>query len=143
MRGRAAGVVAHDLVPIGLVEEPLIVELRRVLDLVLRPVDEDLLLVDTHRLDDACREHHLLAEDPRPGVDDDEPVHLHVARPLVDLADAAVRRLDLEADEVGCAPRGLAPRCDLQARHADPLSWIPIAYPGSPGPNIGATRRPF
>src|SRR5512132_2218200 len=95
----AAAVVAADLVAVVLVVVPLLVELRRVLDLVLGAVDEDRLRVRVDVPDHAGREQHLLAEDPRTGVDDDEAA-ADVVRRLVNLADVAVGCLDLETGQV-------------------------------------------
>src|SRR4029078_5780383 len=55
------------------------------------------LVVDA--LDDARGQHDLLAEDPRPGVDDEER-RAHLVRRVVDLSDRAVGRLDSVADDV-------------------------------------------
>src|SRR4030095_5712704 len=77
----------------------LLVELRRVLDLVLRACDEDGLRVRIDVADHAGRQHDLLAEAPRARVDDDEAAAGFVGG-LVDLADAAVGRLDLETGQV-------------------------------------------
>src|SRR5947208_16427533 len=96
---RFAAVVAAELVAIRLVVEPLLVELRRVLDLVLRAVDEDRLSIRVDVTNQAGRDHQLLAEDPGTRVDDDEATADLPGR-LVDLADLAVGRLDLEAGEI-------------------------------------------
>src|SRR5512132_3311366 len=109
----AAAVVAADLVAVVLVVVPLLVELRRVLDLVLGAVDEDRLRVRVDVPDHAGREQHLLAEDPRTGVDDDEAA-ADVVRRLVNLADVAVGGLDLETGqiEVGRRLDGERPHLD-------------------------------
>src|SRR4029079_15837993 len=78
---------------------PLLVELRRVLDLVLRAVHEDRLGVRVDVPEHAGREHYLLAEDPHAGIDDDEAAAGLVGR-FVHLADAAVGGLDLEAGQI-------------------------------------------
>src|SRR5881275_154235 len=96
---RAAAVVAAELVAVRLVVVPRLVELRRVLDLVLRAVDEDRLRIRVDVTNQAGRDHQLLAEDPGTGVDDDEAAADLPGR-LVDLADLTVGRLDLEAGEV-------------------------------------------
>src|SRR5688572_24704180 len=65
---RAAGaVVAGHVVAVPIVHPHALVELRRVLDLILRAVDVDALLVRVDPVDRARREDDLLAEDPRPG----------------------------------------------------------------------------
>src|SRR5919199_6472056 len=77
----------------------LLVELRRVLDLVLRQVDEDRLRVGIELANEPCRKHHFLAEDPRTRIDHNEAPTRLVGR-LVDLADAAVACLDAEARQI-------------------------------------------
>src|SRR5215207_7791687 len=72
--GVAAAVVAAELGPVGRVAVAILVELGGVLDLVLRSVDEHRLRVQVDIADHAGRQHHLLAENPRTGVND------HVAR---------------------------------------------------------------
>src|SRR5436309_11481882 len=86
-------VVARELAPVRLVAIATLVELGRVLDLVLRPADVDLAVVVVDAVDHTGRQHDLLAEDPRSGVDDDV-ARADVVRGLVDLADRAVDRLD-------------------------------------------------
>src|SRR4029079_2794833 len=56
---------------IALVADHAVVELGRVLDLVLRPVDEDLFVIVVDAHDHTGGKHDLLAEDPRAGVDDE------------------------------------------------------------------------
>jgi hypothetical protein len=76
---------------------------RRLLDLILRAVDPNLLYVVIDALDHTGGQHHLLAEDPRAGVDDDVALP-HVVARLVDLADRAVDGFDLMTGEI--APGG-------------------------------------
>src|SRR5262249_7617290 len=95
----ALAVVAAELMAGGGVFHARLVELRRVLDLVLRAVHVHPLVVRIDAIDDAGREHHLLAEDPRSGVDDDR-ARPGLGRRAVDLADGAVDGLDLVADDV-------------------------------------------
>src|SRR5687768_12620306 len=107
-RGAATAVVRAEAVVVRLVGQVRVaIELGRVLDLVLRPVDVHRLAVEVDAVDDAGRDQHLLAEDPRPGVDD-EQVPTSLVRGLVDLADAPVRRLDVEADEIAADDARLA-----------------------------------
>src|SRR5687767_11368578 len=73
---------------------PRLVELGRVLDLILCPVDEHATILEVHPVDHAGRQHDLLAEDPRAGVDDDVTATVLGGR-LVNAADPAVERLDL------------------------------------------------
>src|SRR3954453_845370 len=68
----ARAVVAAELVAVVLVAVPLVVELRRVLGLILRAVDEPRFGTETKVTKGSRREYHLLAEDPRARVDDDE-----------------------------------------------------------------------
>src|SRR4029079_2785550 len=95
----SAAVVAAELLAVRGIAVPLLVELRRVLDLVLRAVHEDLLGVRVDVPEHAGREHYLLAEDPHAGIDDDEAAAGLVGR-FVHLADAAVGGLDLEAGQI-------------------------------------------
>src|SRR5215213_8149617 len=90
-----ASVVAAEVRPIVLAQVRVLVELRRVLDLVLRPVDVHLLVGGVDPVDHTGREHDLLAEDPRAGVDNDV-ARADVVGRLVDLPDASVGRLDAE-----------------------------------------------
>src|SRR5687768_4210075 len=113
-RSGGSVVVAADLVAVGLVAVPRLVELGRALDLVLRPLDEDRLRVEVDPLDDVGRQHDLLAEDPRAGVDDDVATR-RVVRRLVDLPDAAVDRLDAEAGEIEPA-----------AHVGTERAWVPV-----------------
>ena len=85
------------------VVEPRLVELRRVLDLVLRQVDEDLLLDLVDPVDQPDREHDLLPEDPGAGVHD-EGVRAKLVRPLVDHPDLAIHGLDVVAGQVDVSP---------------------------------------
>src|SRR5919108_5870166 len=97
---RAAGaVVAADLSAVAFVRVAVLVELRSILDLLLRARDEDGLAVEIHVLDDAGRKHHFLPEDPGPRIDDKE-ASSDVVRGLVDLADTAVECFDGEARQV-------------------------------------------
>src|SRR4051794_9422813 len=111
----ARAVVAAELVAVVLVAVPLVVELRRVLDLILRAVHEHRLGIEIEVTNDSGWEHHLLAEDPRARIDDDEAAAGLVGR-LVDLADAAVECLDLETGQVDGRSRA-AERPDLSDRH--------------------------
>src|SRR6266576_5005475 len=94
-----ATVVVAELVAIALVPVPLLVELGRVLDLLLRQSDEEGLGVRIDVADHARRNHHFLAEDPRARVDDDEAAAGLVGR-FVHLADVTVTSLDLEPCQV-------------------------------------------
>src|SRR5215216_3167447 len=133
----AATVVAAELGPVRVVPIGLLVELRRVLDLVLREPDEDRLGVGIDPLDHACRQHDLLPEDPRAGVDDDVAAADLVGR-LIDLPDPAVGRFDGVTGEVGRAPRLLAVRPDFCRSH--PASsrrlqaWATPIHPTQTGP---------
>src|SRR5215213_751795 len=93
---RVAVVVRAELRAVPLLLVRVLVELGRVLDLVLASVDDNRLRIEVDALDHRGREHDLLAEDPRAGVDDDV-ARADVVGRLVDLADPAVGRLDLEA----------------------------------------------
>src|SRR4029079_6695568 len=64
-------VVRAELSPILLVTDKRVLELGCVLDLVLCPFDEDLLVIVGDALNDARRKHDLLPEDPRAGIDDE------------------------------------------------------------------------
>src|SRR5829696_2941810 len=138
--GRVA-VVGADVGAVRLVGVPVLVELRRVLDLVLRAVDEDLPRVEIDVLDHTCRQQDLLAEDPRAGVDDDER-RAGVVRRLVHLPDRPVDRLDLEARQVALCPRGLAIRPDVAGRHIENLlsSWCLRPRREAPNPNVARDR---
>src|SRR5262245_19072814 len=70
----AMTVVLAERIPVRLAAIHLLVELGCVHDLVLRQADEDRLCVELDVANHAGREHHLLAEDPRAGVDDDVTV---------------------------------------------------------------------
>ncbi len=72
------------------------------LDLVLRHVDEDLLLVAIDALDDTGGNHAFLPEDPEAGVDDEAAGRLLV-RGFVDLSDVSVDRFDVEPGDIGRA----------------------------------------
>src|SRR5947208_9832266 len=143
---RFAAVVAAELVAIRLVVEPLLVELRRVLDLVLRAVDEDRLRIRVDVTNQAGRDHQLLAEDPGTGVDDDEAAADLLGR-LVDLAHLTVGRLDLEAGEVDVRRCFAREGPHLEDRHyCTPLRLARLveftvrtqfAYPWSSAPKQG------
>src|SRR3954468_8657027 len=62
-------VVAGDRVAVGRILAQPRVEVRRALDLVLGAVDLERLVVDVDRRHEAGRKEHGLAEDRRPGVD--------------------------------------------------------------------------
>src|SRR5215218_4494555 len=94
--GDPAPVVRAELVAVLGVLEVRLVELRGVLDLVLRAVDEHRLGVVVDAVDEAGRNQDLLAEDPGAGIDDEEAT-AHLGRRLVHLADLPVAGLDLEA----------------------------------------------
>src|SRR4029077_2950480 len=113
----ALAVVRAELAVVGLVAVRIGIELGSVLDLLLRPVDVDLLVLRIDAVDHACRQHGLLPEDPRAGVDHHEARADVVAR-LVDLADAAVECLDAVPGEVRGAQRLLAVGPDLYRRHS-------------------------
>jgi hypothetical protein len=138
----ACAVVRADLVVVTPVAEVLLpVELRGVLDLLLGEADGDLLLVRVDAHHRARREQDLLAEDPHTRVDHQVGV-VDLVGVLVDLADTAVRRLDLESRQVGAR---LVARIGLVTpyvvRHAKP----PLAvreYRGSPsGIAVGVPRQ--
>src|SRR4051794_25273529 len=115
--GAADGVVRADVPEVAVRRERVFVELGRVLDLVLRAVDEDLLLVAVHLVDHAGRDHDLLAEDPRAGVDDDVRATDLRGRGI-DLADAAVERFDVETDQILDVPLAVGVRPHLWCAHA-------------------------
>src|SRR6188472_4432994 len=92
-------VVRAEARAISLVLEHRVLELRGVLDLVLRAANHDLLRIVVDALDHAGRQLHLLAEDPRPGVDDEAGCS-DLVRRVVDLANRAVGRLDAVPDDV-------------------------------------------
>src|SRR6188472_4225100 len=81
-------VVRAEARAISLVLEHRVLELRGVLDLVLRAANHDLLRIVVDALDHAGRQLHLLAEDPRPGVDDEAGCS-DLVRRVVDLANRA------------------------------------------------------
>src|SRR5918994_4534266 len=115
-RLEAAAVVAAEAVAVLVVLAVQVdVELRSVLDLLLRAVHEDRLGVEIDAVDDAGRQQDLLAEDPRPGVDD-QLAPADFVRRLVDLADAAIHCLNGEADEAGGIDGLLAERPDIGCR---------------------------
>src|SRR5215207_2558368 len=70
----------------------------RVLDLILRQADEDLLVIDVDPLDRPSRDDNLPAEDPRTGVDDDVGA-TGLGRRLIDLPDRAISRLNVTAHQ--------------------------------------------
>src|SRR5439155_18893934 len=125
-----AVVIAAKLVSIGLVAVRALVELGRVLDLVLREVDENRLRVGIEIPDHTGGKHHFLAEDPRPRVDDDEAPARLVGR-FIDLADAAIARLDLESAQVDVRWRRDRERPHLDSRHNHHtfLVGVVFAYP--------------
>src|ERR671922_542713 len=100
----ARAVIATELVSIARVGEPLLVELGRVLDLILGAIDEHRLGVEIDVADHTRRQHHLLAEDPRPCVDDDE-ASTGIVGCAVDLPDAPVESLDGEAGQIALRDR--------------------------------------
>src|SRR5262249_38957167 len=65
-------VVAAELIAVHRVAVLILVELRCVLDLVFHAIHEDGLGIEVDVAKHTCRQQHLLAEDPRPGIDDDE-----------------------------------------------------------------------
>ncbi|CAD5951023.1 protein of unknown function [Streptomyces sp. KY75] len=96
----AAVVLTRRAVEVRVADVLVLVELRGVLDLLLREVDVDLLVVGVDPAHRARREQDVLAEDPYAGVDH-QVRGRDVVGVLVDLADAAVGRLNLVADQVG------------------------------------------
>src|SRR5262245_21962351 len=134
-RLQPAAVVATELVSVCGVGVPALVVLRRVLDLVLRAVDEDGLGVRIDVADRAGGDHHLLAENPRAGVDDDERTADLVAR-FVDLADTTVAGFDLVAGQVVPRPRRFAvhPDAGSGSRHVRLLSSDTRVLTRSAGP---------
>src|SRR5262249_22372826 len=84
--GAASSVVRAELPAVVVVIDERLVELRSVLDLVLRTIDEDRLVLVIHRSEHTDRQHDLLAEDPWAGVDDECPV-TRLERGVVHLAD--------------------------------------------------------
>ena len=66
-----AAVVRADARAVVVAHVGVLVELRSVLDLVLRTIDKDVLVVDIDAIDHSRGEQYLLAEDPRTRVDDD------------------------------------------------------------------------
>src|SRR4051812_14970634 len=66
--------------------------------------------------DDAGGQQHLLAEDPRAGVDHDV-VQVDLVACLVDLPDMTVDRFDPITDEVAAHVRAVAERPDLYDGH--------------------------
>ena len=96
----ASGVVVAETVAVlAVVSVPVPIELGRVLDLVLGPIDVDLTIIGVDALDDARWEHHLATEDPRAGVDDEEAAARLVGG-LIHLADASIGRLDLVTGQI-------------------------------------------
>src|SRR5919108_226095 len=95
----AGPVVLAQATAVGLVLSQRLVELRSVLDLLLRPVDDDLLGRLVHTADHPGGQHDLLAEDPRSGVDDDV-ARTCLVRRVVHLADRPVEGLDLVSADV-------------------------------------------
>src|SRR6188474_758307 len=79
-------VIRTNLRSVTLVVPERVIELRCVLDLVLRAVDEDLLVLVIDVPKHAHRQQHFLAEDPRTGVDNDVSCIRFEGR-IVDLAD--------------------------------------------------------
>jgi len=71
-------------------------------------------------VDHTGREHDLLAEDPRAGVDNDV-ARADVVGRLVDLPDASVGRLDAEAREVDACPLVTPIGPDVGCRHRTSL----------------------
>src|ERR671918_2093050 len=110
------GVVGTQALPIVIVVGEHLVELGRVLDLILRPVDVDLLLGCVDPLDDTCRQHDLAAEDPRPGVDH-EVRRPALIRGLVDPTDIAVNCGNLEAGQINSLG---------EARVGSVLPWLEL-----------------
>src|SRR5262245_16296784 len=133
--GPTRPVVRAEVRAVRVVRCERVVVLGSALDLLLRAVDEDLLLGLFDPADDAGRDHDLLAEDPWPRVDHDVAAADVVGR-LVDLADRAVDRLHPEARHVGVGvhdvraevgPIAVVP--DVQDRHV--LHVSPFGDPRS------------
>src|SRR5204862_287201 len=88
-------------------------------------VDVDPLPFSVDVVDNAGREHHLLAEGPGPRVDHEVCVPARV----VDLSDPAVHGLDVEAGHADPGPRLVAVGPEIHLVHACPLSpLVPSAY---------------
>jgi hypothetical protein len=75
--------------PIALIELGRVV-LGRVLDLILRQGDEDLLVIDVDPPDRPSWDDNLSTEDPRTGVDDDVGA-TGIGRRLIDLPDSTLQ----------------------------------------------------
>jgi len=95
--------------------------------LILRPVDEDLLVVVIDTADHAGGEHHLFAEDPGACVDNDITGADVITR-LVDLADTAVNRLDAVPIQLPCRPRLIPIRPKACRLHPNLLLRVSIPY---------------
>src|SRR5262249_55394940 len=127
-------VVGADLLAVSGIVHARLVELRRALHGVLRPLDVDLLLVGMHPVDDPGREQDLLAEDPRSRLDDDADA-VDALPHLDDVAHRTVERLDRVAVEVDVVPPRLAEAPELNHRHATSFACVPT---GSVTPVVGS-----
>src|SRR5579862_977295 len=101
----------------------VLVELRRVLDLIPCAIHEHGLRAEVDIAHHTGREHHLLAEDPRTGIDDDV-ASSHLIRSFIDLTDRSVQCLDAEAAEVALRPDGLTVDPHIRSGHTCLLPWL-------------------
>jgi MoxR-like ATPase len=141
----ARAVVVAQLVSVGVVRHGALAELRSVLDLLLRTVDVDALLVAVDPVDDAGRDDHLAPEDPRACVHHDRRRSDFLGR-LVDLADSPVERLDRVPDDSAYVADGDAVRPDvLLGAHHCLLVVCRVRYPrglsANAAPNASSTLR--
>src|SRR3954471_2322699 len=140
-------VVAHPRAVVVVAVRRLI-ELGRVLDLLLGLIDVDDFIVVIDPVDHAGRQQNLLAEDPRPRIDNDVAVADLVGR-LIDLSDRSIDRLDTEAVEIATiiAPSVVSPYPDrrpIHRAHAAPPLREPSSYPPQRSQNadVNRTERP-
>jgi hypothetical protein len=103
IRRAARPVVRAEALAVRVVPDARVAELGSVLDLVLRAVDEHLLLDLVDPGHDPGGNQDLPAEDPRTRVDHDVAA-ADVVGSLVHLADRASSALDAEAGDVGMGP---------------------------------------
>src|SRR5438045_6705310 len=99
--------VTRRLVEVGRVVAQLGVELRRVLALLLGPLDADDRLADVDRVDEARRDDDGLAEHRRAGADDEVGPDRRVDH-LLDLAELAADRHDGHALDLRAISADLA-----------------------------------
>src|SRR5262245_15160102 len=122
-------VVRRMLVVEGILSSHGLVEVRGLLDLVLRHRHEDLAVIMVNPGEHPGRNQALLAEDPEPGVYD-QVLTAGLGGRLVDVADASIGRFDVVPDEpaglggVGDGACAITPHLlGVLGSHQSSLTW--------------------